>query len=167
MKVIFCEDCGDIIAPYERARSPRLCVCKSHAVWWEDPARGIIRVAFVGGHPAIYEELKGRPPGRPRVWILGITNALLYHKGVGTPSADVVQELIEAHDDSYIFKRTRSLIIRVRPGQSGDSDWGYIPRDQMKKATQTREQEEAYISGYLASTAGEPFPTKTGLPDGG
>jgi hypothetical protein len=126
MKAIYCELCGDIVAPYGDHK-PRKCACGRHAVWWEDGAKGLIRVADLRGTPEEVRAVGGKPLGDPKVWILGITNALLSYPGRGTPSSDEVQRLIDEHPDSYLFKTTRSLIVRIRPGQSGDSAWSALP----------------------------------------
>jgi hypothetical protein len=127
VKLLYCQDCGDIVAPDATALVTRRCACKRHIVWWQDPERGIIRVCTDSGHRLVVEALQGAPNGRPRAWLLGITNALLFHPCEGPLSADEVQKTIDAHDNYYMFKTTRSLIVRFRPGQSSDSAWALPP----------------------------------------
>lgn len=118
MKLLFCEDCGDIIAPWREANRPRDCRCGRHAVWWVNPSTGVLRVCDRQGRPNGW-------PNRARAYVLGITNALLYMHGNMT--AEKVGQAIDAHEDFYLFKQWRSLIIRIRPGESGDTRWAQIP----------------------------------------
>jgi hypothetical protein len=127
MKLLYCQECGDIIAPDAKALVTRRCRCHRHIVWWEDPERGIIRVCDSLGHPEVVKEMNGAPQGRPRAWLLGITNRLLFHPCPGPLSADEVERVIDAHENYYMFKTTRSLIVRFRPGQSSDSAWALPP----------------------------------------
>lgn len=153
MKCLFCEDCGDIIAPLPKKLEPRLCNCERHAVWWLDPERGVIRVCDLKAKeqaarflrategkellPAdqILREMAsafaGAPNGEPRCWLLGITNLFLHFKleGLGRSemNAGDIERIIDAHDDSYLFKRQRSAVVRFRPGQTGDSAWSDVP----------------------------------------
>src|SRR5690348_7334890 len=101
MKLLYCEDCGDIIAPWPKANRPRYCDCRSHAVWWVDPDKGILRVCATSGHPEVVKAYNGAPAGDPRAFVIGITNALLKYPGDRTPSAEEVQELVDSHPDSY------------------------------------------------------------------
>lgn len=123
MKLLYCQDCADITTPGESSLAPHRCRCKRHAVWWEDPLRGVVRVCDTQGHVALVRELDGAPAGEPRAWLLGIANSLLTFWSVATPTADQVQALIDDIPDSYLFRSTRSLILRFRPGQTGDSGW--------------------------------------------
>lgn len=123
MKALYCEDCGDIVAPHPQARVLRRCRCRRHVVWWEDPSRGVVRVCDTQGHVALVRELGGAPASKPKAWLLGITNFLLWFGGEQTPSAEEVQRIIDDHPDTYLFKKTRSLIVRFRPGQTSDSAW--------------------------------------------
>lgn len=127
MKLLYCEDCGDIVAPHNRALRVRRCECSRHAVWWTEPQRGILRVCDCSGSKG-FSQVKGGPPfGNPRAFVIGLTNALLHFPGDATPCAFEVQRLIDAHPASYIFKQTRSLVIRIRPGDSSDTAWAPLP----------------------------------------
>lgn len=129
MKLLFCQDCGDIIAPHPQADDPRWCRCERHAVWWTDPRKGILRL-----HDRQYPPSKGwKYPGRPRAYVIGLTNALLHCQTEGL-TAETVQQLIDRHDDSYLFKRWRSLVIRIRPGESGDTGWANLPGKESEDA---------------------------------
>lgn len=125
MKAILCQDCGDIIAPLPKPRAIRLCNCERHAVWWEDPKAGQIRVCDMKGHKAKIEELNGAPAGDPRCWILGITNDFL-HEPSSPMTAERIQAIIDDHPSSYLFKQQRSCIVRFRPGETGDSAWASV-----------------------------------------
>lgn len=128
MKALFCQQCGDIVAPFPEPTRSRECLCGRHRIWWVDPARGIVRVCDTLGGDESVRERDGRPlDGYPRAWILGFTNALLHHPSRCVLSSDEVEQAIDGHDSHYLFKRHRSLIIRIRPGQTGDSGWAIPP----------------------------------------
>lgn len=125
MKLLFCQDCGDIIAPHPHANEPRWCACQRHAVWWVNPSTGVLRLWDSREGPRMLEQ--GRPyPSRPRAYVIGLTNALLQYEGQSL-NAEVVGQLIDSHDDYYLFKRWRSLVIRIRPGESSDTGWAALP----------------------------------------
>lgn len=117
MKLLYCQACGDIVAPWPVAKQPRDCRCRRHAVWWVNPSTGILRVHDRFGRDGW--------PNRAAAYVLGITNLLLGMDG--DMSAEKVEAAIDAHEDSYLFKRWRSLIIRIRPGESGDTRWAPLP----------------------------------------
>jgi hypothetical protein len=131
MKLLYCQDCGDIIAPYNDRLKPRFCECRRHAVWWIEPARGTLRVcdcSYPGGYPA-----------RARAFVIGLTNLLLHYPSEDTPSAGEVQRLIDEHGDNYVFKTTRSLVIRMRPGGSSDTAWAPLPHENQVSASEKTE----------------------------
>ena len=128
MKLLYCQACGDIVAPFPRNdRPPRRCFCGAHAVWWDNPQTGQLRVCCLTGHPLLVEELKGAPLGRPSCYIIGLTNLLLHFPEERTPNTEEVQEIIDAHPASYVFKQTRSMVIRFRVGQTGDTAYAPLP----------------------------------------
>jgi hypothetical protein len=127
VKLIFCEVCGDIVAPDPVARRVRECACGTHAVWWEDPQAGQLRVCYKSGHKHLVAANNGAPRGRPEVFVVGISNAILQFKGDAMLSADAVQAVIDQHPESYIFRKARSLVIRIRPGDSNDTAWSALP----------------------------------------
>jgi len=96
-----------------------------HRAWWTNGATGQLRVQFMG---AAADPDTGAPLGRPRAWVLGISNSLLHHPGEGTPSREEVAAMLDATPDTYIFKSTRSNVIRIRPGQSSDTAWGIFKK---------------------------------------
>ncbi len=120
MKLLYCEACGDIIAPYRVANKPRWCACERHAIWWVNPYAGEVRL-FDREAPLGWIE-QHRYPRRPMAYLLGITNLLLNDPNQGM-SAERVQAMIDAHDDYYLFKRYRSLIVRIRPGEADSTAW--------------------------------------------
>lgn len=128
MKLLFCQDCGDIIAPYPQPRAPRYCRCLRHAVWWEDPQAGILRVHDARNHPREQEGHSQHWPSVPRAYVIGLTNTLLqYPDRFGPITAETVQEMIDSHGDNYLFKRWRSLVLRIRPAESNDTNWAALP----------------------------------------
>lgn len=124
MKSLYCQDCGDIIAPYPRELEPRFCRCKRHAVWWVDPSAGVLRVCDTLGRDG--------QPGRARAWVLGFTNLWLQNPAEDL-TADDYREIVEAHDDYYLFKKLGSVAIRIRPGMSSDTRWAPLPNSDIKK----------------------------------
>lgn len=124
MKLLYCQDCGDIIAPWSEALRPRWCRCARHAVWWVDPSRGVLRL-HDKYYPTAGSDDGPKTPRQPRAYFIGLTNLLLRHEGI--IDAKDVQEMIDAHEDTYIFKRIRSLVLRCRPGESSDTAWAPLP----------------------------------------
>jgi len=106
----------------------------------------------------------GAPAGPPSVWVLGLHNGFLHHPSAGTPSSEDVWLLLADTPSSYIFKKTISLIIRIRPGQSSDTAWavfeGPLPKNvaeelRIKEAVEAALKEERrLICKYLYSIPG-------------
>jgi hypothetical protein len=121
MKLMFCEDCGDIVAPSRTDFKVRWCDCGRHAVWWEDGVAGMLvlhdKVDGCTDRPD--SDYDGFPKGGPRAWVLGIHNAVLIADHL---SADHVKELID-RAEGYLFKTRESLIIKIRPLDSNDTRW--------------------------------------------
>ncbi|MDE2021206.1 MAG: hypothetical protein KGJ13_12795 [Patescibacteria group bacterium] len=121
MKLLFCEDCQDIIAPYAIKDVPRWCRCKRHAVWWDNP---------LSGHLVLYDKIERRnapdsiyhgfPMQGPKAWVIGLHNAVLRE----SLSAEATKRHIEAAD-GYLFKTRGSLIIKLRPLESNDTRWAF------------------------------------------
>lgn len=120
MKLMFCQDCGDVVSPSLKNHEVRWCMCGRHALWWENGATGDIRL-----HDAVDKQLPY--PKRPRAFVLGIANSLLTSPDEKMTSSSV-QILIDAIPSKYVFKMVRSLIIRIRPGESSDSAWAHLPK---------------------------------------
>lgn len=126
MKMLLCEECMDIVVPDHRDRVARHCRCYRHAVWWDDGVKGTLKIfdarreqdaqrtSDADGHrTVIYPR---------RAYVIGLTNALLTWPEE-TLTAASVQEMIDMHPDSYLFKRYRSLVVRFRPGHSSDTSY--------------------------------------------
>lgn len=121
MKLMFCEDCGDVVAPHRIDRTVRWCHCRRHAVWWDDGRFGKL---------ALYDKVERRdapgsvyhgfPMQGPRAWVIGLHNAVLTEK----LDAQKTQWLIEAAE-GYLFKERGSLVIRLRPLESNDTRWAF------------------------------------------
>lgn len=116
MKLLYCQPCGDILAPYAESRRIRYCRCGRHGVWWIDPEQGILRVVDQEQPP---EEGRRYVP-QPRAYVLGVMNSFLIEE---TLNEGVIGILLDALPDTYVFKRWRSPIIRIRPGESSDTGW--------------------------------------------
>lgn len=123
MKMLNCEICGDIIAPLRANNVARWCVCGRHAVWWVDGQRGILRVhdhqsPFADGRPA--------DPAYARAYVLGVNNDFLMYPY--PHDAESVRMINERCPDSYLFKKWGTPFIRIRPGESNDTDWAPLPK---------------------------------------
>jgi hypothetical protein len=121
MKLLYCEKCGDIIAPLRANNRARWCICGKHAVWWLDGSRGILRVHDTEDPEAIQYE-----GWEPAAYVLGINNQFLCYPG--EINAFVVRKIDQDCHDDYIFKRIHSPLIRIRPGQSRDTAWARLPK---------------------------------------
>lgn len=117
MKLLFCEDCGDIVAPDRQKDVSRACSCGRHYVWWDDPARGQLRL-----HDARGAKSGDGTPYRPAAFVIGLHNGILADPAPLTTKELIDRELAET-PDSYLFKTAGSLVIKLRPGMSGDTRW--------------------------------------------
>lgn len=134
MKLMFCERCGELVVPSAKPRQYRPCYCGHHAVWWEDPQLGILRVydatrnitTRTMADPEGEEyEYTGPPDGwASTVWIIGLHNQWMMHQLSGRKAIDAV---LSQTPDSYIFKRDGSIAIKIRPGQSSDTAYDDLP----------------------------------------
>lgn len=159
MKAMYCEICGFIVSPGRGNFKPSYCACFAHRCWWVDGGAGVFRVQNMEGHPAIPRAKPGAPVGKPEVWILGISNSFLHHRSEGTPNAEAIAAMLEATPSNYIFKQTMSNIIRIRPGQSSDTDWGVLeeasrPKDLIAAAADaSRKEELERVLHFISSSA--------------
>lgn len=128
MKLMFCGSCGDVVAPDSAADLlVRWCRCRRHAVWWLDGAKGLLRV-----HDSQNPARKGGEGGM--AWVIGLHNGVLVGEGLvdwagqsQCTSKAEVERLLAATPDSYLFKRSHSLIVRFAPGYTGDTAWSPLP----------------------------------------
>lgn len=131
MKLLYCERCGDIVAPFRLPGKPRFCAGECHAVWWLDPGRGVLRLyensstaAWSPKAPGRDFDAIGKAWLRKRsphaAWVIGLHNGFLKTDPLGKAT---IRALIEATPDTYIFRSWESLLIKVRPGESNDTDW--------------------------------------------
>jgi hypothetical protein len=73
MKLMQCQDCGDIVTPYRGDRLPRACRCGRHFVWWEQAAgRGAVRI-----FDTIGEKDDAGVPFQPRAFVISLSNETL------------------------------------------------------------------------------------------
>lgn len=123
MKLLYCQDCGDIVAPARANFKVRWCDCGRHAVWWENGAAGklVVHDKIKGdSHKGSGSHYEGFPnDGDPRAWVLGLHNAVLMADRL---TADDTRALIDAAD-GYLFKTRGSLVIKLRPLESNDTRW--------------------------------------------
>jgi len=98
---------------------------------WIDPMRGTLRLHERGAHfTPKNPNYHGGPDAQPgwqrkrsphRAYVIGLHNQFLgYPNG---HSRESIRGIIEATPSSYIFRTWESLIIRIRPGASNDTDW--------------------------------------------
>ncbi len=107
MKLLFCLQCTDIIAPLPTPNVPRYCQCGEHAVWWIDPVKGVLRVWSKHG-------------ARDKAFVLGLHNRFLTMAENADPKVSI-KVLLEETPAYYLFKTWDSPIVRIRPGGSSDT----------------------------------------------
>lgn len=120
MKLLYCEQCGDLVVPSGTPKQARLCRCTRACIWWEDPAAGKLVVYSVSGPSSVS--------------VIGLHNGLLTepfhsHREPSTEGGcerrlipgDTIARLIDETPGSYLFKQVQSLVIRIRPGYSSDT----------------------------------------------
>jgi len=120
VKLLFCENCADLVVPDQKPNKPTWCRCQSACCWWIDPHAG--RFGCWSGE------------GKENVSIIGINNALLtepfsthYSESTGKTheygciQKDKMERMIDETPATYLFRQIRSLIIRIRPGFSNDT----------------------------------------------
>lgn len=109
MKALFCANCGDIRSPEPRALLSTHCRCRTCAIWWVDPARGIIKVWCA-------------TPARKYAWIIGVHNWFLADPDYLTEKK-TVEFILANTPDTYVFSRVGSPVVKFRPGYTSDSSW--------------------------------------------
>lgn len=110
MKLLYCQACHDIIAPYYANLKPRACICGRHLVWWIDRFAGDLRVCDARG-------------GNNSAFIIGVSNRGLLLPEDAPWTAERVQELIGRAKPNTLFVESRSLVFRVRPGAIRSAQW--------------------------------------------
>lgn len=118
MKLVYCEACGDILAPHRKPRQARSCNCGRHTFWWTD----------IPGNLEIHDrERQVDADGdaivgwRPKAFVLGIHNQWLLHPLAPTPMLET--QAICAAAEGYLFQTYGCPVVRLRPGYSRDTKW--------------------------------------------
>lgn len=110
MKLLFCEDCGDIVAPCNVRNSCRYCACGRHAVWLEgdgeDLSEDFANVCDT------YWTLSAPDGEAQRAWILHVSPDILAAAREGDSQAG-----------DRIFRQMGAAIVRMRPGDAPSSRW--------------------------------------------
>lgn len=107
MKLLYCLDCRNIIQPFVK-NIPRFCSCEKHAIWWENNNKVVVYC----------KSMKEK-----KCYVLGIhNNFLLMDEGQGLYK-EQIQNILKNTPDNYLFKRWNSLIVRIIPGLSGDTQF--------------------------------------------
>lgn len=116
MKLLFCEACGDLVVPSAAAYEPKWCRCNASCCWWLDPKKGDF---------ACWSQL-----GKNSLSVIGLNNLLLLEpfatneaktSEFGCIQKPVIERMLAETDDSFLFKRVNSLVVRFRPGFSSDT----------------------------------------------
>lgn len=119
MKLAYCTQCSDFVAPY-RDSGPqarwRWCVCDHMAVRWANSSRGHLEVTAMHG--------------RDHVRIIGLSNLFLLKAVSGLPVGDDPDEdwrvfhalVAEETPDHYLFseRRRECWAVVFRVGDTGD-----------------------------------------------
>jgi hypothetical protein len=121
MKILFCENCGDLVIPNIQAYEPNWCRCQAACCWWIDPQKGSF---------ACWSQF-----GERLVSILGINNMLLTEPFMVTENQSefgciqktAIERMLLETPDSYLFKRVNSMIIRFRPGFTSETTFATPP----------------------------------------
>jgi hypothetical protein len=113
MKLLWCEDCGDIVAPYRIRYDQRFCVCGRHAIWLESDA--IVRVCDT------YWNRSVPVGGEQRAWVLHIVPDPAPRPDASAEGGPA--QLVTARGEDAPFGRLRAFAIRLRPGEAADSGW--------------------------------------------
>jgi len=109
MKLLYCEVCGTIAVPHQHPfpiiyKIPVSCLCKESWAWWDNPEQGILKVYG------------------PNASVLGIANGLLHaNYDFWAIREEEMRTIIEEIPDNYLFKQFKSLIIKYKPGFTGDT----------------------------------------------
>lgn len=108
MKLMFTLCCGSLIVPHPTNEVVRWCKCRKGACWWVDGAKGIFDIYHEN-----YSDVYG----------IGLHNGLLTWPLDGSTMilSEDIKSIVEATPEYYFFKRLESLIIKFRPGATGDT----------------------------------------------
>lgn len=117
-KLLYCQDCKDIVAAHQN--EPRWCECGRHAIWRSAPQ--IVH---------IFDQIEGVPPSKPRAYILAITNHLLDFDGE-IFLAHETKKILDNLPDRSAMKLAQSLATLYRPGH-GDTSWAQLPGTMLEK----------------------------------
>lgn len=102
MKLMYCKDCGDIIAPHSDPEYMRFCRCRQSVCFWDNPRTGDF---------AVWNE-------KQNAMVIGLHNGLL---GYTFMDIHTVDEILKDTPENYLFKTFRSLVVIIYPGMSGDT----------------------------------------------
>lgn len=122
MKILFCENCGDLVVPSTEAYDAKWCRCQASCCWWLDPKKGEF---------GCWSQL-----GDQSVSIISLNNLLLLepfvknsvsNKEFGCIQKEAMDRMLAQTDESHLFKRVNSLVARVRPGFGIDTVFAANP----------------------------------------
>lgn len=108
MKLLFCKNCGDYVAPSRDPKIMRICECGRAGCFWESPNTGHL-VIYSAHHSAC---------------AVGIHNGLLMeYSKENLMNADMVKKVLDETPDNYLFKDYNSCIVYFEPDMTGDVRW--------------------------------------------
>lgn len=117
MKLLFCEDCRDLVRAVTGERSePRFCLCKRHAIWGLDDRFDQVRVFDRRGRDGV--------PDNAAAYVVLISNRLL---DLDEPMDETTAASLLAAQANSGFKHFGSLVVRVRPGEHPKTAWSDLP----------------------------------------
>jgi hypothetical protein len=129
MKALYCAACGSIIG---LPQDDKIWGCRCNRVYarWVDPKRGTCMFAETADP---VNALADDPPvslAAPLyAWLLGINNAILRGAQAKEPRGPSYLEYRDwMNAEGTLFKTYESVIIRVRPGETSDSQFVSMER---------------------------------------
>ena len=123
MRLLFCQQCGDLRAPVAEARRPRFCACGRHSVWWADRMNGMLVICDGWGQQ---EERPGYPRGRMAyAWEIHLADEML-RAPVAVADPPTIAKVMSIESEA-LLRLAESPAIKYRPGETDDSSWGWFP----------------------------------------
>lgn len=116
MKLIYCQDCGDLVAPHRVEYRVRWCDCRRHAVWWRQSKLGLL---------SVFDSMRsGRPPELRhmvplRTYVLAIHNDFI-HASKPVISRNDYDDILAGTPAGHLYHQVGQICVRVRPGVAAD-----------------------------------------------
>ena len=110
MKLLFCEDCKDIVCPPYVNLRKKFCNCKRHSVWWIDRYKGTLKVG-------------DNRDKNNRAYVIGLSNKGLLLAPDRQWTKEAVHDNLLNVKAGSLFEATQSLVWRQRPGENENTSW--------------------------------------------